>query len=88
MNRKPPVSAPLMVSDHAVLRYMERVLGFNIDGVRAQIRELTEPAYGVGASGVKKDGFYYPIVQGVVTSCVPNRGPGKETIRRMENGDA
>lgn len=31
------VNSPILVSDHAVLRYFERVLGFDIDEIKARI---------------------------------------------------
>ncbi|GIT85428.1 hypothetical protein [Roseobacter sp. OBYS 0001] len=50
-----------IVSDHAVLRYLERVYGVDIDGVRARITEITAEGRENGACGIKADGVSYKI---------------------------
>ncbi|MGS4945179.1 hypothetical protein ACVDG3_06845 [Meridianimarinicoccus sp. RP-17] len=49
------------VTDHAVLRYMERVMGYDIEAVRALIATQVETAVAVGACGLKKDGFTFRL---------------------------
>jgi hypothetical protein len=56
------------VSDHAVVRYMERVMGLDIDAVRARIAAETEAAVALGACGLKKDGFTYRLDGEVVVT--------------------
>lgn len=34
---KPPASQPLQVSDHAVVRYLERGIGVDIDGLKNEM---------------------------------------------------
>lgn len=48
-----------IVTDHAVLRYMERVMGYDIEAVRDLIAEQTTAAVALGACGFKKDGFTF-----------------------------
>ena len=66
---------PVHVSDHAVLRYLERVGGFNIDDLRRSIATRIEVAAPTGASAVVLDGFKYVIRaetgQRVVTTIMP-----------------
>ena len=53
----------LRISDHAVIRHLERVGGFDIEGLRmALARRLEEPVR-LGASAVTIDGFTYCVVQ-------------------------
>ncbi len=52
---------PVHVSDHAVLRYLERVQGWDIEEVRAHITRLCEPAAWCGASGIQIEGFSYKL---------------------------
>lgn len=48
----------LTVSDHAVLRYIERVMGINLDNIRTDIIEQVEKHYDVLGDGK------YPIDNG------------------------
>lgn len=52
---------PLSVTDHAVLRYLERVNGLDLDKIRTAIREVVEPAARIGASKFTKDGLVYTL---------------------------
>ncbi|MFN4172767.1 MAG: hypothetical protein ACK4GW_13535 [Pseudorhodobacter sp.] len=71
MKRRPRID----VSDHAVLRYLERVGGFEIESLRAEIAARVSDAAAIGASGVVIDGFSYKIRPGamglVVTTVLP-----------------
>lgn len=59
------------VSDHAVLRYLERVKGFDIEAVR---REILSPnvqaAVAMGARAVEIGSYKLIIVNGTITTCV------------------
>ena len=55
---------PLHVSDHAVLRYLERVGGFEIDTLRAEIARRVGKLYAPGATNVIIEGFRYVVEQG------------------------
>ncbi len=66
----------LTVSDHAVLRYLERVGGFDIEGLRRQIADRLKPAADAGARGVVLDGHsflidYNPQLGSVVVTVLP-----------------
>lgn len=66
------------VSDHAVLRYLERVQGMDVEQVRREIGHKVDRAVELGASGAVSDGFVYRIESGVVVTitrhCQPERG--------------
>ena len=47
------------VSDHAVIRYLERVATIDIDQVRKRIHEDTKQALAAGASGIVSNGICY-----------------------------
>jgi hypothetical protein len=51
----------LRVSDHAVLRYLERVGGFDVERLREEIAHRCRPAAEAGATGVVIDGYSYRI---------------------------
>ena len=61
------------VSDHAVLRYLERVGGFEIDRLRAEIAERVGQNYADGATNVIIEGFRYVVETG-------DRGPVVVTV--------
>lgn len=77
---KPPV---LHVSDHALVRYLERVVGVNVDGLRARIIKRANVAAVHGADAVTIEGVRYCIRNGVVTTVTPPRGQrGKRRARK------
>lgn len=70
------MSEPVVVTDHAVVRYLERVRGFNIENVRAAILTIAGGAAAVGAKAVRKDGFCYQIRDRKIVTVSPD-GPRK-----------
>lgn len=70
--------ARLRVSDHAVLRYLERVGGFDIERLRQAIARRVETAVQAGACGVVVDGWSFRIADGphgpVVTTVIDADG--------------
>lgn len=66
MKKKPSVQ----VSDHAVLRYLERKGGFDIERLRLEIGKRAEPAHQAGATSVIVDGIAFLIANGVVTTAL------------------
>lgn len=71
------------VTDHAVLRYLERVLKLDVEGHRRTIGKLVENAAAQGASGVIVDGMRYCLLR---DTCLPVvvtvRKAGAPDIRR------
>lgn len=64
-----------LVTDHAVIRYLERVKGVDIDVVRAEISELVETARDLGASGAVVAGWSYKIKDGNVVTVRAAHSP-------------
>lgn len=63
------------VSDHAVLRHLERVYGLDVDAIRAEIATpVVALAEGFGCGTViGKNGTRVMIRDGVVTTVLPKR---------------
>lgn len=79
----------LRVTDHAVLRYLERVMELNIDAVRKHIADLCAGPAGIGAVCVRAEGFRFEIANGIdnstVTTVRPDRvTPGRTTKERNQ----
>ncbi|KZL05538.1 hypothetical protein [Pseudovibrio sp. Ad26] len=64
------------VTDHAVLRYMERVLEIDVGAVRDLIRRETETALLAGAVGLRSDAIRYVFADGKVVTIMPSGRPG------------
>lgn len=58
------MSKRLIVSDHAVIRYLERVGGFNIERLRQDIAARLQPFADAGARGVVIDKHSFLIDDG------------------------
>ena len=71
MTRRGPHNPP--VSDHAVLRWLERHGHVNVEAVRRQIYEETREALRAGASRLTINGTEYRIEGGVVVTIVDVR---------------
>lgn len=77
--------ARIRVSDHALMRYIERKLGIGLDPFRREIEAIVADAYAVGARSIKKDGLEYRLSpDGTVVTVTPydrlkrqRRGSGK-----------
>lgn len=68
----------LKITDHALLRYMERVLNFDIKAILDQIltEDLIKEYKKVGSEMVTLYGVKYAIVDGVVATVMCNEGRG------------
>lgn len=66
----------LDVSDHAVLRWLERVEGVDVGGIRRRIAMAAQNAADLGAGGVRVEGVTFKLEHGpirtVVTTTITN----------------
>lgn len=62
-------------SDHAVIRYLERVKGMDIDAVRREIGRVVDQGLEAGACGVISNGFEYRIEGGCVVTVTRRNTP-------------
>lgn len=60
-----------VVTDHALVRYLERVCGIELDGYRREIEARTAHAVEVGACGLISEGWRYVIVDGRIVTISP-----------------
>jgi hypothetical protein len=75
---------PSAITDHAVVRYLERVRGVDIDAVRREIAARVATGLEAGACGVLVEGMEYRIENGHVVTVQKARYPDKRTgkVRR------
>lgn len=59
------------VTDHALLRYLERVYGFNIDAYRREVEATVAQAVELGACGLVRNGFRYAMDEHRVVTIHP-----------------
>lgn len=70
------------VTDHAVLRWLERVQGVDIEGVRREIGQMADKGIVAGACGVISHGMVLRIADGVVVTVAPQHEPDKRNGRK------
>jgi hypothetical protein len=68
---KPPNKESLRVTDHAVLRYLERAMEFEIEKVREHI------------ACIRADGLRYEIRNNTVITITPDDGNLSKTNKRL-----
>lgn len=72
----------LRVSDHAVVRYLERIRGLDIDALRDEIAGKAELALDYpGSNGVLRDGHLYRVVNSTVITVQPRQQKDKRLGR-------
>lgn len=70
------------VTDHAVVRYMERALGVNVEGLRRRIGRRADKAFKAGASSVTIDGLRYTVRNGALVTVSPACKSKRRRIKR------
>jgi hypothetical protein len=63
------------VSDHAVIRYAERVLGIDMERLRREIGRRVDRSFREGACGVTAEGYTFRVQDGVVTTVLEASRP-------------
>ncbi len=76
----------VQVTDHAVLRYLERGLQMDIEAIRCEIGHRVERGVDRGASAVCVDGLRYRLVDDVVVTVVPVNRPARGKGRPGKRG--
>jgi hypothetical protein len=79
----------LSVSDHALVRFLERAGGLDVEALRARLTASlaraadAAAALGVAEVTVKADGLAYLVSAGVVVTVMPDdASPSRRMIRR------
>lgn len=70
-----PVDLRPDVTDHAVLRYLERALGYDIEGTRRTIASLVGPAVALGATAFAAGGVTFKLDENRVVTVLPIEKP-------------
>ncbi|TCT35395.1 hypothetical protein [Martelella mediterranea] len=76
---KPVSSMPVtgfeiaVVSDHALLRYLERRHGLDVEGLRAEICAACRDGVRYGAKAVLADGVKFIIAGDTVVTCLERK---------------
>lgn len=82
-HRSRPPELRDLVSDHALVRYLERVRGFDFDPIRAEIlsdgRRVAVQAMGQGRLPIGSDGLDLVVASGRVVTVAPRI---KRSLRR------
>jgi hypothetical protein len=79
------------VTDHAMVRYFERVAGFDVDRLRREIGARVDAAARAGASAVVIDGRHYMIGSddhGPIVTTIIDPVPGSLVPARPPKGPA
>jgi hypothetical protein len=71
-------SKDLRITDHALLRYLERVRGFSFEREKQAIWEICR---GVQHGRVKKDGCVFEVRNGALVTITPDTGSPNRTCR-------
>lgn len=64
----------VVVSDHALIRYLDRVLGLDTEFFRDQVAALVEPAVAQRARCARIAGHWYMLSGTHVTTVLPDGG--------------
>ena len=73
-----PSRDPIQVTDHCVIRYLERAMGLNIEIVREHILAICSGAAAYGAVSVRAEGLRFEIAGNRIVTVTPDRlGPNR-----------
>lgn len=76
---------PVHVTEHSILRYLERAKGVDIDGIRRHIRSVCEGPAALSAACVRAEGLRFEIVNNAVVTVKPDsQAPGRITRERNQ----
>lgn len=78
-----------LVTDHAMIRYMERVMGLDLEPIRKEIEEHVALGVRLGATAVRHDGFRFVIAGGRVVTvmhCEAGKTFVPRALREAERG--
>lgn len=80
------------VTDHAVLRYLERAKGIDIAAIRDELGHVVDKAIEMGAGAAVVDGVKYVLNDRTIVTCnevkqVPLRGRAMRRRERQSRQD-
>lgn len=74
---------PFRVTDHALIRYLERAMGLNIEIVREHIAGICRGPAAIGAVSVRSEGVRFEIRNNTVLTVAPDRQNPSNTGRAV-----
>ena len=82
---------PIVVTDHALIRYLERAMGLNVELVREHILAICGDAAAFGAVCVRAEGLRFEIDGNRVCTVTPDHAVPNKTgqtlaLRRAARG--
>jgi hypothetical protein len=82
----PKKPAELIVTDHAVLRYLERARGFDVEAIRTHIKRACTLPAAAGALSVKAEGVKFVLnkARDTVVTCSPVGIGATRTMQAIE----
>lgn len=86
----PAIPTTVRVSDHALLRYLERVKGIDVEAARAEVASICGIASTLGARSVAGEGHVFLIADYTVTTVLPKNakfGDGYRDFTDYRNGE-
>lgn len=78
------------VTDHALLRHLERVQGIDVEAIRLELGHLVDRAIEAGAKATVSEGMRYVLIEDRLVSCVPVKSiplRGRARRRRRDRED-
>lgn len=69
----------LRVTDHCVLRYLERAKGVDVEAIRSHIESLCAPAHQAGAVSIRAEGVQFKFSSIAVLTCLPVKQPHRHS---------
>ena len=76
-----------VVTDHALLRYLERVIGINVAAHRAAIKDRVAEAVERGGCALVSGGFRYKLTDSRVTTVLPVKKDPRFPEQREADGE-
>lgn len=73
----------IVVTDHAVVRYLERAMGLNVELVREHILSICGDAAAFGAVCVRAEGLRFEIAAGRICTVTPDHVTPNRTGQEM-----
>lgn len=73
----------VVVTDHAVCRYLERAMGLNVELVREHILSICGDAAAFGAVCVRAEGVRFEIAGGRICTVTPDHAIPNKTGQEM-----
>jgi hypothetical protein len=73
------------VTDHALVRYLERVMGLDMTDVRDEIAACVADGVSTGATAVIRRGFSYTLSGNRVTTVKPRHHASTNPVERISD---